>query len=134
VNVSTSGLYELWLAGSAPGQEDASPLQWRLTRDGATGGQGDGATVEADSSRPLAPSPPRPLPEGAPYAPGLTRTRLGSARLDPGRYQLTLAVSERSGDRFLFRVDALLFAREPFRPDGIRKPTWRVKTAGEQRR
>jgi hypothetical protein len=38
---------------------------------------------------------------------------------------LTLSVSERGADRYLFRIDALLLAREPFEPNGIRKPSWR---------
>jgi hypothetical protein len=129
VNVSTSGLYELWIAGSAPGQEGASPLQWRIERQPTSGSGSEGPTVPQTEAEitPVTPPPTRPAAEGGPYAPGLSWTRLGVMRLEPGRYRLNLSVGERAGDRYLFRVDALLFAREPFRPDGSRKPTWRVK-------
>jgi len=50
-------------------------------------------------------------------------------RLDPGRYVISFSVAERSGDRYLFRIDALLLAREPFTPNGAQKPAWRVVTA-----
>jgi hypothetical protein len=140
VNVTTSGLYELWLAGSPPGQEGASPMQWRLEREGTTASEADGplpsgkaggslsSAAQSLSVSPVAPPPSRVAVESVRYGSGLAWTRLGSVRLEPGRYRLSLAVSERNGDRYLFRVDALLFAREPFRPDGVRKPVWRVSS------
>jgi hypothetical protein len=133
VNVNTPGLYELWLAGSAPGQEGASPVHWQIDpiettpRDGAARDKAKGQEL------PLPPSisSSTPTTVGAPYAPGLSWTRLGAMRLEAGRHVLTLSVSERGRgsadrpDRYLFRIDALLLAREPFEPNGIRKPSWR---------
>jgi hypothetical protein len=140
VNVNTPGLYELWLAGSAPGQEGASPIHWQTekvavapqgkTADGSPAGRSTAAGARSSAARsdllPPPPVPPStPTTVGPPYGPGLSWTRLGAVRLEEGRHVLTLSVSERGLERYLFRIDALLLAREPFQPDGIRKPSWR---------
>jgi hypothetical protein len=141
VNVNTSGLYELWLAGSPPGQEGASPVRWEIAAaqqaagsDPPAGAPARPATSDGGGEAgPVSPSISRPgtLTPGPAYAPGLAWTRLGSVRLDPGRYVLTLSVAERGGERFLFRVDSLLLAREPFTPNGIQKPVWRALKASQ---
>jgi hypothetical protein len=127
VNVTTPGLYELWLAGSAPGQEGASPVHWQIEKIEPAPRNEASQNQPPRQELPLPPSaaPSTPTTVGPPYAPGLSWSRLGTARLEAGRHVLTLSVSERGGDRYLLRIDALLLAREPFEPNGIRKPSWR---------
>ena len=50
-------------------------------------------------------------------------TRLGQAQLAPGRHRLVIAATDpaRSGGYHL-KIDALVLAREPFQPNGIRRP------------
>ncbi len=113
-SIEREATYEVWLAGSAPGGEESSPFTWRLDdRTPALATAGD--------------APRR-------YAPGLAWTRLGQAQLAQGRHTLVIAASEaaRAGG-FHLDIDALVLAREPFQPNGSRRPESRIarQTGGE---
>jgi hypothetical protein len=99
--------YEVWLAGSVPGSPDSSPFTWRID----------------DRTPTLAPTDG----PGRRYAPDLGWTRLGQVQLSPGRHTLTLvATAAAASGAFHLAVDALVLAREPFQPDGIRRPGMRT--------
>ncbi len=101
----------MWVAGSVPGSADTAGFTWRVD----------------DRPPVLALPDPAARPAGDRYAGGLGWTRLGPVPLSPGRHTLALTVTEpaRAGG-FHLKVDALVLSREPFQPNGIRRPDFRL--------
>jgi len=107
IDLRRDATYEIWVAGKVPGRPGVSPLIWQLDEEPA---------VEL----------PKPEAEGADYAPGMGWYMLGRMTLKAGRHELTLVVPERSdGDkgRYSAAFDAIVFAREAFKPNGTEKPS-----------
>jgi len=99
--------YEVWMAGSIPGAADVSGFTWRV----------DDRT----------PSLVLPGETTHRYTSALGWTRLGQVQLSPGRHTVSFAVTEpaRNGG-FHLDLDALVLSREPFQPNGIRRPQFRL--------
>jgi len=102
--IGQEATYDLWVAGTPPGPGN-SPIAWSV--DGGT----ELTVAQAQ-------------PAGEPYAPGFAWFPLGQVTLREGRHVLDLAIPEPVGSPPVFRagVDAVVLAREPFRPQGTRKP------------
>jgi hypothetical protein len=99
--------YDLWFAGSMPGSPEASPFTWRID-DRAP------ALAAADETSHR-------------YAGSLGWTRLGQASLAPGAHVLVItATGPAAAGGYRLDIDALVLSREPFQPNGARRPEYRV--------
>jgi hypothetical protein len=99
--------YDLWLAGSVPGSPRTSPFTWRIDERAPSL-----AGTEGESHR---------------YAGALGWTRLGQVPLAPGPHVLILtATGPAASGGYHLDVDALVLSREPFQPNGVRRPDYRV--------
>ncbi len=114
VDVKIEAIYDLWVAGKAPGTPGASPMVWQVD---------DEPPAEVSSATTTA---------GPEYAPGISWFQLGRVTLRPGRHEVSLIFPEKApGDsgRYSFAIDALVLSREPFRPTGAAKPPVRIAVA-----
>jgi hypothetical protein len=105
--IERQAAYELWFAGSVPGSPETSAFTWRIDdRAPAL------AVAEGASHR---------------YAGALGWTRLGQVSLPPGPHVLILtATGPAASGGYHLDVDALVLSREPFQPNGVRRPGYRV--------
>lgn len=102
--IGQEATYDIWVAGTPPGP-GTSPIVWSV--------DGGGELTVAQAQ-----------PTGDPYAPGFAWFQLGQVTLREGRHILDLAIPEPVGSPPTFRagIDVVMLAREPFRPEGTRKP------------
>ncbi|MFN3652480.1 MAG: hypothetical protein ACK47B_23130 [Armatimonadota bacterium] len=106
VDISRDASYEIWVAGKAPGESGASPLIWQIDDE------------PAQEVRSVARA-------GEEYARGLAWFSLGRLTLKAGRHELLIAIAEKAetgSRRYFGSLDAIVFSREPFRPNGVEKP------------
>lgn len=106
VFASTEAEYEVWMAGTPPGQTWTSPASW---------------SVDGSSWNPIRGAEPR----GQAYAPDLFWTRIATVHLSPGRHVFRLRADGRRSEpdnNYVMYIDALVVTREPFVPDGARRP------------
>jgi hypothetical protein len=113
VDIRRDASYELWCAGKVPGRPGVSPLVWQLDEE-----------------------PPVPLntanPQGEDYSTGMAWFSLGRLALKTGRHTLTIVVPEKApgpGGRFVAGLDAVVFSRDAFKPNGTQKPHYRTAAA-----
>jgi hypothetical protein len=99
--------YEVWMAGSVPGAAGVSGFTWRV----------DDRT----------PSLVLPDETAHRYSDRLGWTRLGQVQLSRGPHTVAIAVTEpaQKGGYHL-DLDAIVFAREPFQPDGVKRPGFKI--------
>ncbi len=99
--------YEIWLAGSVPGSPEASGFTWRID---------DRAPSLAVSEGPA-----------RRYVRSLGWTRLGQVSLAAGPHVLFItATGPAPSGGYHLDVDALVLSREPFQPNGIERPEFRI--------
>jgi hypothetical protein len=95
--------YEVWMAGSVPGGRDISNFTWRIDDRAPSLVIADGTSRH--------------------YTPSLGWTRLGQVPLSVGLHTLTItAAGPASTGSYHLDLDALVLSREPFQPNGIRRP------------
>jgi len=107
VYASQEADYDLWLAGTPPGIDWVSPLSWSV--DGSNWVK---ITAPATQAQPYAP-------------PSMFWSKLATLHMTQGKHVVRLRVDGRRkapDDRYVMYIDAVLITREPFRPDGIRRP------------
>ena len=100
-DVPRDGKFEVWLAGSSPGRDGASPASFSI--DGSDWRDIGGVTGEQ-------------------YAPGLFWQNLGTISFAGGKHSFTLKLNGRGGNTYRFLADVVFFALAPFTPKGIAKP------------
>jgi hypothetical protein len=99
--------FEVWMAGSVPGSPDVSGFTWRVDD--------------------RAPSLVLPNETTRRYTTFLGWTQLGQVQLPAGRHTITFAVTEPAHNGgYHLDLDALVLSRVPFRPDGVRRPPFRL--------
>lgn len=106
VFTATEGDYDIWLAGTPPGQSWTSPVSWRV----------DGSSWTPVSSV---------SPVGDAYAPELYWTKIATAHLSPGKHVVRLRVDGRRKEpdqNYVMFIDALVVSQGEFKPDGVKKP------------
>lgn len=108
VDVTEDGGYEIWVAGLIPGAPGVSPLVWQLN---------DEDPVELKSAE-----------AASLYGKELGWYRLGNMALPKGRHFVTLiasapAVGGEDDGRYRAAIDAVVFSRRPFTPQGSERPT-----------
>ncbi|MCC6485833.1 MAG: hypothetical protein IT209_13425 [Armatimonadetes bacterium] len=106
VFVAADGDYDIWLAGSAPGQPVTSPVSWQ---------------VDGSSWTPVAPA----ATAGQAYAPDLYWTKIATAHLAPGKHVVRLRVDGRRKEpdqNYVMFIDALVVSQGAFKPDGVKRP------------
>jgi hypothetical protein len=67
--------------------------------------------------------------KGEDYTTGMAWFFLGRVALQAGRHTLTIVVPERApgpGGRYSAGLDAVVFSRDEFKPNGIQKPHFRA--------
>lgn len=112
VAIRREASYEIWVAGRVPGQPGVSPLIWQVD---------DEPAVQLKSANPT----------GSEYARGMAWYSLGRLTLKPGRHDLTLIFpdpAEGAGGRFVAGIDAVVFSRDAFKPNGAEKPVFKART------
>ena len=106
VYAATEGDYEIWVAGTPPGQPWTSPVSWQMDESSWTP-----AGVVA--------------PKGEAYAPDFYWSKISTAHLAPGKHILRLRVDGRRQEpdkNYVMSIDAIVISKEPFIPDGARRP------------
>jgi len=104
-SLASEAEYTIWLAGSPQNSPQYSPVLWSIDS-----GAWQGAAESVPSQT---------------YADGFAWTRLGAAQLARGKHVFRIRVSERRrepNDAWVASIDALVFAKGTFNPDGIKKP------------
>jgi hypothetical protein len=110
----SDGSYDLWLAAMPPGK-GASDL--RFTLDGVNWQQ-------------VVPSQ-----ESAPYAGSFAWFKAGSANLTAGQHAISLMVTRTSPDApYSAAIDALLFTKQAFTPNGTERPPFTEPTTKKPKR
>lgn len=106
VEIPRDASYDIWVAGKVPGRTGVSPVTWQIDDEPANSLE----TAE---------------PVGNDFAGGMAWYQLGRATLQQGRHEFTLVTPSRGSGtdpRFVAGFDAIVFSREPFRPNGAEKP------------
>ncbi len=104
--VSADADYAVWLAGSPVGTPEASAVSWN---------------VDESSWMPIKDI----VTTGNPYASGLYWSKIGTLHLTRGKHVLRFRLDGRRkqpDNNYVMSIDALMITREPFRPDGARRP------------
>ncbi len=106
ITIRRDASYEVWMAGRVPGSPGVSPLIWQIDEEPA---------LEAKKVE--------PVDQG--YARGMAWFMLGRVTLKQGVHELTLVVPKRAegpNGRYSAGIDAIVFSREAFKPQGATKP------------
>jgi len=115
VDIRRETSYEIWMAGRVPGRPGVSPLIWQV-----------------DEEPPVLVTTANP--EGVDYAPGMGWFLLGRMTLKVGRHELTIAAPEKAAGpsgRYAAAIDAIVFSRQPFKPNGVVRPFGKASAAPE---
>ncbi len=98
--------YEVWMAGTPPGQQWSSAASW---------------SVDGSSWTPIRGA----APQGEAYATDLFWSRIATMHLSPGRHVFRIRADARRqlpDKNYVMYIDALVLSREPFTPNGARRP------------
>lgn len=117
------GVYDMWLGGTAPGQDWSSPIQWTL----------DNAPLEVQSHGPAGPA----------YGPSFHWAPLGEVNLSTGKHTLTATITGRRSqpdESYVFGIDAVAFSpgdilvRDYLKNNGMTPPPGMGKHPGRNGR
>lgn len=102
VNADANTSYEIWVAGTPPGE--GSPVSYTIDETGGGPLAAEGKAVA--------------------YGPGLAWYKIGTANLFPGNHTLKFKVDGRRSqdNRYYFVLDTVVLSPRGFTPDGVNKP------------
>lgn len=113
IDIRRDASYEIWCAGKVPGRPGVSPLVWQVDEE---------PPVSLNTAN----------PQGEDYSTGMAWFSLGRLALKAGRHSLTIVVPDKApgpGGRFSAGLDAVVFSRDAFKPNGIQRPHYRTAAA-----